>query len=491
MAIAEYNWFNFFAFATAADTASLKIREEIEKQLEPIEYHSSQMAGNDEKVGQEWGKQWDEAINRLIPAACQLADAYGAISKRAYFAGVNQMYVEWYAGGRLGEIPAPPAAPQNTEQRVPYGNFKTSIGQPSGDPLRDVPVPGLIEQIGVPLPNANDVNLKYVGEAMKSLALAIREQTDAVRKYGFEPGARDCEAAHLLYDEYVESVLGPSGMIAQDTNTLASASTTFGEQVVNHRHAVKDAVSDLGVEATASLGVGLAGTFVSGGLSDAAGVAVTAARVTTCANRIRTTISTLATLARLARSTFTAVKLTNTAIQLMAKTVERPTNKVELGPDGRPKITITWSRWKEEAYQEYLKDCVTRRNGCVTREEWSRLYDQLRINELNGSEWDKKLWELNGYTEEDGWKREQYVEAIPGRRYDFVHYDEDGDPIELVENKSGALKSDQLVKDEAALEKGFNVTYNLESPLSQADSAKLERLESMYPGQFTVNRYYN
>ncbi|WP_405180763.1 hypothetical protein OG225_06055 [Nocardia sp. NBC_01377] len=489
MPTAYYNWFNFFEFAAAADTASGKIREAIDTHAADIEYTASGMAGADEKVGQVWGKEWDTAFNRFLPAACQLADAYGAISNRAYYAGVNQMYAEWVANGRTGAVPQPPTSPpQNADQRQPYGNMPTSIGA-TGDPLISS-ISGLVEQIGIPLPTGNDEKLKKVGTALKSLATVIQEQTDAVRKHGHEPGSRDSEDAHKLYDEYVEGVLGPSGMLASDANTLASASTTFGEQIVSQREGMKNECYQFLAEAGVTIAIGLAGTVVTVGGSDVAAGVITATRVTACANRIRTTIELLITVVRLARSTFALVKLSNTAIQMMTKTIQKPVVKVDIDRDsGERKLTITFPKWKQEAWERYLATCHLRPGGCKTMEEWSRLYDQLMENTGNGSEWDNEVKELLGYSEENGYKAQKHVEGVDGRRYDFVHYDENGLPDELIENKSGRLDREQLTKDEAALEDGYKVTYNLQKELSPSDQAALARLKSIYGDQLTINQF--
>ncbi|MGW5572807.1 hypothetical protein ACWEVD_16525 [Nocardia thailandica] len=109
-------------------------------------------------------------------------------------------------------------------------------------------------------------------------------------------------------------------------------------------------------------------------------------------------------------------------------------------------------------------------------------------NSGTGSEYDQKVAEIMGYTPEEGWKPQQQVDGVPGRRYDFVHYDEDGEPDELVENKSGRLDREQLEKDEGALQDGFNVTYNVRGPLSNSDQKELDRLKSIYGDKFTVNQ---
>src|SRR5690606_11068501 len=114
---------------------------------------------------------------------------------------------------------------------------------------------------------------------------------------------------------------------------------------------------------------------------------------------------------------------------------------------GERKIEIKWPKSKQEAWERYLEDCPTRKGGCKSMEEWSRLYDQLMENNGNGDEWDKEVAALLGYTPEAGWKPQQRVEGVPNRIYDHVHYDENGNPDELVENKSGSLDSKQLVKD--------------------------------------------
>src|SRR4051794_2059403 len=60
---------------------------------------------------------------------------------------------------------------------------------------------------------------------------------------------------------------------------------------------------------------------------------------------------------------------------------------------------------------------------------------------------------------------------------------------ELVENKSRRLDFGQLALDETALQRGWNVMRNINAnyPYTANELAALERLEKLYPGQFTVN----
>ncbi|TLF96635.1 hypothetical protein FEK35_28205 [Nocardia cyriacigeorgica] len=186
MAIAHYEWFKYFEFAAAADAASLAIRQQIDAVAPEIEQLGSGMAGNDE-AGNQWGSAWDSALNKFLPNACRLADAYGAIANRAYTAGVNFITAEWVASGGKGPAPAPPTKPpEHVDQRVLVGNLPTSIGD-NGDPFI-TDIPGLKEQIGKDLPNGNDVKLRIVGDLLEDLRKVIREHTDEVRKFGREPG---------------------------------------------------------------------------------------------------------------------------------------------------------------------------------------------------------------------------------------------------------------------------------------------------------------
>ncbi|MEN3316617.1 MAG: hypothetical protein V7643_18 [Mycobacterium sp.] len=103
------------------------------------------------------------------------------------------------------------------------------------------------------------------------------------------------------------------------------------------------------------------------------------------------------------------------------------------------------------------------------------------------------LPDIMGYDRDQGWepqwgsKRDQLDEVpVPGRVWDWAN----PDLQELVENKSGRLDFGQLALDETALQRGWNVTRNINAnyPYTANELAALERLEKLYPGQFTVNR---
>lgn len=489
MAIAKYEWFKYFEFAAAADAASLKIREKIDAVAPEIESVGAGMAGDDE-IGRQWGNAWDSALNQFLPNACRLADAYGAIANRAYTAGVNFLTAEWVAAGKQGSPPSPPTkAPENVDQRVLVGNMPTSIG-PNGEPLI-TDIPGLIDAIARDLPNGNDVKLAIVADLLDDIGNAIRQHSDEVRKFGREPGERDSRDAHLLYDEYVSNVLGPSGMAEEDATTMAGAARKFSQELVAQRQDMNQAIQELTTEAAATLAIGAAGSFVTATGSNWAAMGITAARVGSTAMRIRSVVETLQTATRAIGTTMTTLRVTASVVQLMNETISKPLANFEVDPDtGVIKTTPVFPKWKQDAWERYLLNCGTRPGGCVSMEEWSRLYDQLMENTSNGSEWDQEVGELMGYTPENGWQPQRHVDDVDGRRYDFVHYDEDGYPDELVENKSGRLDGDQLVKDELALEQGYKVTYNLRAPLSPSDQAKLDALEAAYGNQFTVNYHY-
>lgn len=489
MAMASYGVFPYFEFAAAADTASALIREKIDAVTPEIETVSARMAG-DEEVGKEWGGKWDTAFNQFLPNACRLADAFGAIANRAYAAGVNFIAAEWVAAGKQGALPAPPTAPpQHVDQRVMLGNLPTSIG-PNPEPLV-TDIPGLTDAIAKDLPNGNDVKLDIVGDLLGDLATVIGEQNDAVRKFGREPGARDSRDAHLLYDEYVANVLAPGGMLKEDATTLANAATTFGQELVTQRRDMNTAIEELTMTAAVTLAVGAAGTVVTATGSNWVSLGVTAGRVTTTGLRIRSLVETLQTASRTIGTTLTTLRVTANISALMDETISKTLTNFEIDPDtGVIKMQPVFPKWKQEAWERYLADCGTRPSGCLSMEEWSKKYDQLMENTANGTEWDQEVGEILGYTKEDGWHPQRHVEGVDGRRYDFVHYNEDGEPDELVENKSGRLDGEQLVKDEQALDAGYKVTYNLKAPVSPSQQAELDRLKAEYGDQFTVNYHY-
>ncbi|MCP2290043.1 hypothetical protein [Nocardia amikacinitolerans] len=488
MAIVDHNWFQYFEFARAADNASFVIRQKLEEVAHLVELYAASMAGNDE-VGQQWGKAWDTAANEFFPNASRLADAYGAIANRAYLAGVNVLNAEWIAAGREGPAPQPPTDPPTAvDQRRLIGNMPTSIGD-NGDSL-NTDIPDLLREIGFKVPNGNDIKLADTGRVLEELRAIIRDKTDDVRKYGREPGPRDANEARLLYNEYVDNVLAPSGMVEADAASLAQSAKGFGEEIVKQRKDIETEMRALTRDVGITIAAGLAGTVITATGSDWAAAGVTAARVTIAANRIKNLIQLLNAAARTLGTTLSTVRTTAAAVRLLQETIHKPLATFEVDPDtGAIKTGAVFPKWKQDAWERYLADCHNRPSGCLSMEEWSKKYDQLMANSSQGSEWDREVGALMGYTPEDGWQPQRHVEGVPDRRYDFVHYNEDGVPDELVENKSGRLDNEQLVKDEAALKFGYPVTYNIRSPLSPSDQRKLDDLQSEYPS-LTVNYFY-
>ncbi|MEU2256833.1 hypothetical protein ABZ540_27035 [Nocardia xishanensis] len=488
MAIVDHHWFPYFEFARAADNASFVIRQKLEEVAHLVELYAAGMAGNDE-VGQEWGKAWDTAANEFFPNASRLADAYGAIANRAYLAGVNVLNAEWIAAGREGPAPQPPTDPPTAvDQRRLIGNLPTAIGD-NGDSLH-TDIPNLLREIGFKVPNGNHIKLADTGKVLEELRAIIRDKTDDVRKYGREPGPRDSDAARRLYDEYLNNVLAPSGMVEADAASLVQSAKGFGEQIVKQRNDIESEMRALTRDVGITVVIGLAGTVITATGSDWAAAGVTTARVVSAANRIRGFIQLLRAASRTLCTTLSTVRTTAAAVRLLTETIHKPLATFEVDPDtGAIKTGAIFPKWKQEAWERYLADCHTRPSGCLSMEEWSRKYDQLMENTSQGSEWDREVGALMGYTPENGWQPQRQVDGVPGRRYDFVHYDEDGEPDELVENKSGRLDNEQLEKDEQGLKDGYAITYNIRSPLSPSDQRKLDRLQAEYP-HMTVNYFY-
>lgn len=254
---------------------------------------------------------------------------------------------------------------------------------------------------------------------------------------------------------------------------------------------MRQAVTDLTNQAAVTIGIGVAGTVVTATGSNWAAMGVNAARVGSTALRIRSMVETVQTASRHVGTLLADIRVTASVVRLMADTISKPLTNFEFDPDtGAIKTRPVFPKWKQDAWERYLQECPTRPGGCMSMEEWSKKYDQLMENSSNGSEWDREVADITGYNEENGWKPQQHVDGVPGRRYDFVHYDENGTPDELVENKSGRLDTSQLDKDEQALDRGFRVTYNLRAPLSPSDQKRLESLKAEYGDRFTVNYHY-
>src|SRR3546814_7567600 len=95
----------------------------------------------------------------------------------------------------------------------------------------------------------------------------------------------------------------------------------------------------------------------------------------------------------------------------MLDTIEKTGIDIEIDPEtGVRKMLPVFPKWKQEAWERYQIDCVNRRGGCMTQEEWSRASDQLMENSSKGSEWDREVAVIVGYTDEDGWKSQRQID---------------------------------------------------------------------------------
>lgn len=469
----EPDW--FFTVSRAADNASWVIRESVEGCSRALQMSSS-MAGNDE-VGTGWGKSYDDAISDYILQVCRLADAFGAIASRAYIAGLNHLNAEFVAGGKQGAHPFPPAMPTAVDQRVPFAAPPSAVGD--NGPGLNTDIPGLLSAIGVAVPNANPAKLADAGEALDALASMIKDKSEDVLSAASTPPPDMGPDAALLHEEILNNVMAPAGHLHEDGATLASAATGFGASVVAKRDEITSEINSLGVSLAITVTAGVLATLVTAGVSNLAAAGLTAVRVAATGRRIVSVIRVLGADSAAVSSSLTSVRAAGGLSARLVETINKPLATFEINEDGTIKTSPVFPKWKQDAWERYLAN-----GGDLSMEEWSKKYDQLMNNVSNGSEWDQEVRDIMGYKVEAGWLPQQRVPGIGvDRVWDFVNLQS----RELVENKSGRIDYDQLVKDESALRQGWRVTYNLRDPLSPAQLDRLENLARMYPGAFTYN----
>lgn len=293
------------------------------------------MAGEYDGVKQ-WGSDYDQHAYDFFRAAETWVDASSTLADVAYAAGYNWAVAEHQANPSSvsGSAPiAPPPSSRSTYLQC-MAPPPTSLGD-NGDGL-DSDVPGLLEQIGIPVPDGDSDKLTIAADAWAAfgehsdIADAARAMATAISRFD----GLDAPDVAILKD-HLDVLRRSTDELASTASALASPVASHGQAVSDLRVGIKSASDELvwtvGVIGAVTAVAAVATVLFTGGLGAlgpaeaevGVGAGATAAAIASAANTIRALLvgSTLAGLLGAATATFAAINGITTFSALEAITM--------------------------------------------------------------------------------------------------------------------------------------------------------------------------
>jgi len=232
------------------------------------------MAGSDDD-GRAWAASYDERARDILGGVNDLTAALDNYAGVMFQAGFNHAIAE-YNSGSGGAPPVKPAEPTSTAGVV---MAPPSAGGP-GEGLVDSAL-GLVEQIGIPVPDGDTAKLEAAATARSTLA-GVMFTTGAVALLG--------SAAQAFANTKTAEI----DLIANDLTELHSAleatlaaCTELGRSCTDYRQALdglrtelSNLLEDLAIEIGATAVIGVAASFISFGATAAVATAKAAHSIT-------------------------------------------------------------------------------------------------------------------------------------------------------------------------------------------------------------------
>lgn len=245
------------------------------------------MAGSDEE-GTAWASSYDARAREILDAVNDLTLAmenYGGVVIQA---GHNHAIAEHNATpGGNGPPPERPPEPVSVAEVL---TAPPSAGGP-GQGLIDNAL-GLVDQIGVPVPDGDTGKVDKAAQAWDRLATVYQTKT--------VPEALDVQAGIFSNMstpeiEYIGKDLGElrdaAEAILEACGELSQSCTEYRSALDNLRNQLTDILEDLAIELAATAAIGIAASFVTFGVGAVAATAKTAHTITKFAKTIRTAIA--------------------------------------------------------------------------------------------------------------------------------------------------------------------------------------------------------
>lgn len=308
-----------------------------------------------------WAASYDQHAQAAISTALNLAIAVNSYGNILAGLGHNHQLGEWHASGSTGtEPPQPP---------MHLGAFTCGMPLPSaggpGNGLTDSGI-GLIEKVGIPIPDGNTGKLAQAADHWTQLANhpALAGLPDALERMAAQFDAVTAPEVTHIHDDL--RALKKAATDVKDAFTgMANTCRDHHTQLDTLRAKIKDQLTDLAHELakeiaiTAAISIGL--SVVSFGLSAAGGAAAltarTAAIVARFAPPIRTAIDGFKAITGLAKGV-TTVDLDALVAQdralLALQRMERATPQLERSTAATTQTAASTGR----TTQQILRDGV-------------------------------------------------------------------------------------------------------------------------------------
>lgn len=246
------------------------------------------MAGSDES-GKEWARSYDEQAQLVVDSILAAQSALGNYCGILYQAGANHASANWNSDINNGEPESPPTPPLFFP--VCYAPLPSSKGG-SGIGLVDDTL-GLAAEVGIPIPDADTSKLESVGRTWKnisdgsSLNDALTSLRSAISLYD-STESPDIEFIVDDLDELIFTIEAIQGACLELSASCGEYKTNIDEV----RTQITDVLEDLAIELAATALISVAASFVSFGISVAAGAAKSAHSVSKFGRIIARVIST-------------------------------------------------------------------------------------------------------------------------------------------------------------------------------------------------------
>lgn len=293
------------------------------------------MAGEYDGVKQ-WGTDYDQHAYDFFRAAETWVDASSTLADVAYAAGYNWAVAEHRANPSpmSGSAPAPPPPTAQSAYLQCMAPPPTSLGD-NGNGL-DTDVPGLLEKIGLPVPDGDSNKLAIAADAWaqfaehSDIADAGRAMTIASSRFD----GLDAPEVGVLRD-HLEVLRRSTDELASTASALAAPVNSHGQAVSDLRTGIKSASDELvwtvGAIGAVTAVAAVATVLFTGGLGAlgpaeaevGVGAGAIAAAIASAANTIRALLaaSTLAGLLGAATATFATINGITTFSALEAITM--------------------------------------------------------------------------------------------------------------------------------------------------------------------------
>ncbi len=233
------------------------------------------MAGTDD-AGKAWATSYDERVKEVLGAANDLTKAlenYGGVVIQA---GYNHAVAEHNATpGELGPAPAMPPQPGSSAGVL---SAPPSAGGPGRGLVDGI---GLMQQVGVPVPDGDTDKVSKAADAWDRLANVYQTKTIAE---GLAVDARTFRDTHSPEVEYIvrdlEELRDAMTSVTDGCAELSQSCKDYKSALDDLRTQLEGILEDLAIELAVTAAIGIAASFVSFGAGAVAGTAKAAQSIT-------------------------------------------------------------------------------------------------------------------------------------------------------------------------------------------------------------------